>query len=390
MAMSSVQTLSEALKTLYLDPIARQINENSGPVLAAIEKNSDNIVGSEIKFGLQYGRHGGVGARGESDNLPDASPRSYKQGICKPKNLYARINFSEKLMLVSKNDKASFVDAVSTQMEDITNDARDMMRRNLLGKSDGIMAKVKTAATTQKTVEIDGNVKAFYVGQVVDIFTDSGSVSKKVDGKMIIDVDYVAGTIAFADNVTCGVGDLISLHDNYKNELIGLGEIMVADSTIYGVDRSKNKWYNPHVYDKSGAFNSMYLQEAIDDIDDFTGEKPDFITCDAAMQRAYIAEQNTYKRNIEYKKVDGGYKTISYNDVAISKEKYMPEGTFYVLCTKMFTLSQIADWGWMDADGSILTRIADKAGYEASLTKYCELICKNISAQATITGITSA
>ena len=173
MAMSSVQTLSEALKTLYLDPIARQINENSGPVLAAIEKNSDNIVGSEIKFGLQYGRHGGVGARGESDNFPDASPRSYKQGICKPKNLYARINFSEKLMLVSKNDKASFVDAVSTQMEDITNDARDMMRRNLLGKSDGIMAKVKTAATTQKTVEIDGNIKAFYVGQVVDIFNYS-------------------------------------------------------------------------------------------------------------------------------------------------------------------------------------------------------------------------
>ncbi len=387
--MSAVQTLEEALKTLYLDPIIKMIDEQSGPILAAIEKNSDNIIGNEIRFGLQYGRHGGIGARGEMDDLPEASPRSYKQGVCYPKNLFARIDFTEKLMLTSKNNKAAFVDAVSTQMKDITNDARDMMRRNLMGTSDGIMGTVKEAVSSVKEVPVTGNIKTFYVGQVVDIFTDNaGTVTKKVDGKMILDVDYAAGKIVFADNVTLAAGDLISLHNNYKKELIGLGEVMAVDNTIYGIDRRANKWYNPHIYEKNGAFSSMYLQQAIDDIDDFTGKKPNFIACDAGVQRAYIQEQNTYKRNLEYKDVDGGYKTIAYNDVAISKEKYMGEGEIYLLNTEDFTLAQLADWGWMDADGSILNRVPNKAAYEAVLTKYCELLCKYPSAQAKISGIT--
>lgn len=389
MALSAVATLEEALKELYLDPITKTINEQSGPVLAAIEKNSDNIVGNDIIWALQYGRHGGIGARGEMDNLPEASPRQYKQGKCNPKNLFARISFTEKLMKLSKNNKAVFVDTVATQMTDITADARDMMRRNIMGKSDGIMGTVATASTNKEVV-VSGNIKTFYVGQVIDIFTLSGTTqTKSVNAKPIVDVDYANNKIVFASNVSAASGAYISLAGNYNNELIGLGDVMTENNTIYGIDRSANKWYNPQVYNKTEgtAFSSMYLQEAIDDIDDFSASKPNFIACDAGIQRAYITEQNTYKRNLEYKDVDGGYKTIAYNDVAISKEKYAPENTIFLLNTEHFTLAQLADWEWMDADGSILTRIADKAAYEAALTKYCELICKMPSAQAKITGI---
>ena len=75
MALSTVQTLEEALKTLYLEPLIKTIDTGSGPVFAKIDKNSKNVVGEDIKFALQYGRHGGIGARGESDDLPDPSPR---------------------------------------------------------------------------------------------------------------------------------------------------------------------------------------------------------------------------------------------------------------------------------------------------------------------------
>lgn len=68
----------------------------------------------------------------------------------------------------------------------------------------------------------------------------------------------------------------------------------------------------------------------------------------------------------------------------------MDDNTIYLINTKDLTLAQVADWGWMDADGSILSRVAEKAAYEAALTKYCELICRRPSAQALITGITAA
>lgn len=396
MALSTVQTLEEALKTLYLEPLIKTIDTGSGPVFAKIDKNSKNVVGEDIKFALQYGRHGGIGARGESDDLPAPSPRQYKQGITSTKNLYGRISFSEKLMKISKNNAASFADQVSTQMEDITVDIRDMMRRNFMSKSDGIMGQVKTAVTAGKNVVVKGKIKTFYVGQVVDFFTLAGTTqTKTAEAKMIVDVDYATNTISFADNVTVGADDYISLAGNYGKELIGLKEILTKDSTIYGIDRSKNKWYNPFVFDKKTggntvAFNSLYLQEAIDEIEDFVGEKPDFITCDAGVHRAYMAEQLTYKRNIEYTKIDGGVEIVSYNKIPISKEKYMDPNTIYLINTKDLTLAQVADWGWMDADGSILSRVAEKAAYEATLTKYADLICRRPSAQALITGITAA
>ena len=388
---SSVALLTNALKNIYLDPITKTINEDSGPVYAAIEKTSENIIGSDIKFAMQYGRHGGVGAIAETDDLPAPAPRKYAQATANLKNLAARINFTEKLMLTTQNNAAAFIDAVATQMEDVARDAKDMVRRNLMGKSDGIMDQVSSVSSNVVTVK--NNIKQFYVGQVIDIFTLSGTTqTKSDDGKAIVDVDYAAGTFTLA-SVSGSANAYISLHNNYANELTGLGDIMTADSTIYGIDRSNNKWYNPQVYDKSSggstvAFSSLYLQEAIDDIDDFVGVKPDFICCDAGMQRAYVNEQNTYKRNIEYKDIDGGYRTMAYNDVAISKEKYMPKNTIYLLTTEFFTLAQLRDWHWMDEDGAVLHRVADKAGYEAALTKYCELLCKMPAAQAVIKGIT--
>lgn len=392
MALSTVELLEKALKEIYIDPIIKTIDEQSGPVLAAIEKTSKPVVGNVFKFGLQYGRHGGIGARAEDDDLPTAAPRHYAQGIAAPKNLFGRINFSERLMLTSKNNEAAFIDAVSTQMEDITNDARDMMRRNLMGTSSGVMAHVKSVSGANVVIADTDKIKTFYVGQVLDIFTEGASPTYKAQGVTVVDVDYASNIVTLDKEVTAAENDAISLSGNYNNELIGLKEVLTSDTKIYGIDRSKNKWFNPHVYDKSNsgkpvAFNSMYLQEAIDDIDDFTGQKPNFICCDAGVQRAYIEEQNSYKRNLEYKDIDGGYRTISYNDVAISKEKYMDPNTIYVINTDQFMLAQLADWGWMDADGAILTRIANKAAYEATLTKYCELVCKMPSAQAVVKGV---
>lgn len=399
MAVSTITTMSNALKDIYLDPITKMINEQSGPVLAAIEKSSDDVKAGTIKFAAQYGRHGGIGAIAEDGDLPDASPRKYLQGTTGTKNLVGRINFTEKLMLISKNDKASFVDQVATQMEDITNDIRDMMRRNMMGTQEGIMATVKSnvSSSTDVYIKDDDNIKTFYAGQRIDIVTVSGGAitSTKINGGYIADVDYVNNKIVLTASGSCAANDVIVLHGNYGKELIGLKEILTLNNTIYGINRANNKWFNAQLFDHTSsgntvAFNSLYLQEAIDEIDDYTGAKPNFICCNAAMQRAYIQEQNTYKRNIEYKEVDGGYKTIAYNDVAISKEKYMKDSDFYIINTDDFTLAQVADWGWLDADGAILSRVANKAAYEAALTKYCELICRKPASQAKVTGITPA
>lgn len=388
MDVSTIAQLEGALKTIYIGPIIDQLDNGSGPILAAIEKSVEPVAGNEFKWPMSYGRSGGIGARGETDDLPNPSPRKFIQAAASPKNLYARMSFSDKLIRTAKVSRAAFADQVTLQMDDLTNDARDMLRRNLVGKSDGVMGKVNADVTAGNTVTVkEGNIKYFYTGQFVDILTPPST--KSVDAKEIVDVDYGAGTIKFGSNVTVTANQVITLAGNYNQELVGLGDIFTPNTTIYGINRANNKWFNPQILDKAAAaFDSLWIQEAIDQVEEFTGNKPNFIGVSAKTARAYQDEQNTYKRNIEYMKIDGGVELMTYDRVPISKEKYMADALIDLINTKDFKLARLCDWEWMDLDGKILSRVQNKAAYEGSMVCYEELTCKRIGGQARIKNMT--
>ena len=385
MATSTLTILENALKTYYLEPIIKQLDEGSGPILAAMEKGSKYIVGNAFKFPLEYGRSGGVGARAEDGDLPTPSARKYAQATASSKNIYARFALTDKLMKTSKDNKASFTDQVTAMMENLVVDANDMLRRNIVGKSSGQIALVNGAVSSDDEVVIDnGTIQAFYPGQALNFGSDTTAYT-------VADVDYDTNTITLATTATISDNTAIYLAGNKDLELTGIGDVFET-TTLYGIDRSTNKWFMPTVLDKSStgtpqALDSLWIQEGIDAIDMRCGEKPNFIACDAAMQRAYIDEQNTYKRNIEYMKVDGGYELVSYGRTPISVEKYMQPNMIDLINTKYMYLGRLADWDWMSEDGAILHRITNKAAYEGSLVMYGELLCTKPVANARIKGI---
>lgn len=392
MATSTIATVSEALKTYYQGPIIKQLNENSGPLFAALKKKNMSAPGNVFKFPLQYGRHGGIGARGENDDLPTPSARKNKQGAATVKNLFARIALTDKLLKGSKDSRMAFVDELTEQMANVTVDANDMIRRNFCGDHLGVMGTVADAAgvTAGKVVTVAGNIEAFYEGQVVDILTDADNLT--VTAKEIVDVDRDSNKISFAANVTVLKDDKIVLTGNYGRELTGLKEIFTKDNTLYGIDRSAAKWFNPQVFDKSSsgtatAFDSLWMARAMKVIDNRSGETPSFFVCSDGVELAYVDEQNTYKRNIETMKVDGGYKLLTYNGTPITAEKYCEKETMMLINLDNFMLAQLSDWDWLDADGAILSRVANKPAFEATMALYAELVCKKPSAQAIIKGI---
>lgn len=397
MALETLTTLENALKVYYLAPIIKQLDENSGPILAAVQKGSKYIVGNKFKFPLQYGRSGGVGARAEDGDLPTPSARNYAQGEAASKNLYARFSLTDKMIRTSKDSKASFVDQVTEMMDNLVVDGNDMLRRNMVGSSTGYMGQVNanTSSATSFVLKAGtGSINAFYPGQYIDIGTVSGTpatMTKTVNAGEIVDVDYATGTITLASAASLSANMYITLAGNFGNELTGIDDIMTA-TTIYGINRTSNNWFKPVILakDSSGtpqALDSMWIQEALDGIDARVGDKPNFIACSYGVQRAYIDEQNTYKRNIEYMKVDGGYELVSYGRVPISVEKYMKPNTIDLINTKWLYLGRLSDWDWMDLDGEILHRITNKAAYEGSLVEYAELLCTKPAANGRITGI---
>lgn len=65
----------------------------------------------------------------------------------------------------------------------------------------------------------------------------------------------------------------------------------------------------------------------------------------------------------------------------------MKAGELYQLASKDFKLYQMSEFDWLDKDGAVMSRVPNKAAYEATLYKYADLGCSKIKGQTKITGI---
>ena len=57
----SLTSADKALKSLYLDVVAEQLNKEANPFLAMVKQSSDDVWGKEIRKCAIYGMNGGIG-----------------------------------------------------------------------------------------------------------------------------------------------------------------------------------------------------------------------------------------------------------------------------------------------------------------------------------------
>lgn len=71
-------------------------------------------------------------------------------------------------------------------------------------------------------------------------------------------------------------------------------------------------------------------------------------------------------------------------------DRFVPEGTMYLLNTNDFTMHQLCDWKWLEGeDGRVLKQNAGFPTYSATLVKYADLICDKPAGQAKISNIST-
>ena len=58
--MITIQNADSALKDYYLDAVTAQLNDNVSPFFSAIEKNSDYVLGKDVKLAVIRGYSGNV------------------------------------------------------------------------------------------------------------------------------------------------------------------------------------------------------------------------------------------------------------------------------------------------------------------------------------------
>lgn len=387
--MVTLTSADKALKSLYLGVVTEQLNTGINPFLAKIKMSSSDVWGKEIRKVAQYGINGGIGAGTEEGDLPNAAGNNYEQFVLSLKNLYGKIEISDKAVRASENSVGAFVNLLNAEMEGLLSASSFNFGRMLFGDGQGVLCKVESVSGGQVKVS---SVKNLIEGMVIDFRQEDGSIISGFASRRITMVDRANKLITVSGNTiddgAVASGSLITVQGSYGQEITGLSAIFKDTGSLYGLDRQSHKWLVPYIKKDVGEISETVIQTAIDYLEENAGGKVDMIICSSGVKRAFQNHLATYKRNVDVMELKGGYKAISYNGIPIVSDRFCPEGTMYLLNSEDFTLHQLCDWAWLEGeDGKILKQNANKPTYSATLVKYADLLCNKPCGQAMLTGI---
>lgn len=390
----NLQSADKALKTLYLDVVAEQLNDKINPLLARIKRSSNDVWGKEVRKLAVYGVNGGVGAGTEDGSLPAANGNNYEQFVLTLKNLYGTIEISDKAVRASENNSGAFVNLLTAEMEGLVKASRFNFGRMLFGDGSGVLAKV---VKVNNGVLFLDSVKNLVEGMTIDLRDcDDFTPIAAATGRRILSVDRTNKSVKVS-GATLATEDapedsLVTVQGSYMNEITGLGKLFDTTSTsIYGVSKAGNSWLKPYVKENAGTLTEAMIQTALDTIEEETGSVVNYIVCSMGVRRAFVNLLSANKRTVDSLDLEGGFKALSYNGIPVVADRFCPDGCMYLLNTDDFTIHQLCDWQWLsDDDGRILKQVPGKPVYTATLVKYAELMCSRPAGQGLIKGITEA
>ena len=263
--------------------------------------------------------------------------------------------------------------------------------RMLYGDGSGLLATVSSVSGTTVTCD---SVKNMIEGMIVDFYNGNTKVAD-ASGYRITYVDRVNKkiTLDFSSTQAAKVaqGHKIYVQNSKGFEITGLGAIFDdSAATLYGLTKANYPWLKPYTSTTETEISDSLIQGAVDYLEEASGSNINFISCASDVRRAYQEYLGAYRRNIDVMELAGGYKAITYNGIPVVADRFVADGTMYLLNTNDFVLHQLCDWKWLEGeDGRVLKQNAGFPTYSATLVKYADLICDRPCGQAMIKNIKS-
>ncbi len=386
MTLLSLALVQEALKEFYLEGLRYQLNDKAGLFLAQLERDDQSVEGKNIVMALRYGRHGGIGNRADDGDLPIPNSRKTKQAKWETKNIFARFQITDKTVKASRSNVGAFANLLETEISDCETDVKQDISRQTVGDGTGVLATI-TDVKTGTTVPVDTDMY-LSEGMRVDIWDTSGSVWLN-EGVTIEAVDDTTSpsTVTLSAIGTCANGDLIYVSGNKGLELTGLQAVFEA-SELYGLNRTTYPVLKAQRVNINGEVAEVKIQKAIDDAERRAGAKINFLHCSYGVRRAYQNLLTLQKRIVNTIQLKGGWSALAYNDIPLAADKYIKAGKCFCLDLSDWKLYHMGDYEWLDADGAMLSRVANKPAWEATLVRYCDIGCQKPRGQVELYGIT--
>lgn len=386
--MVTISNADKALKTFYLGVLADQLNVGINPLLAKIGQTSADVWGKEIKKLAPYGINGGIGSGTETDALPQSGGNNYAQFTLTLKNLFGKIELSDKAIRASQNSAGAFVNLLNAEMDGLLKASKFNFGRMLYGDGNGCLATTVANTTGAKNKVVVDDVRNLMEGMTVDVFTAMGGKDTATSGSRILAIDRENKIVTLGKNGASvyGAGYTLYVQGSRGNEITGLEAIFGNSTTIYGLTRNDYSFLKPYTKTIDAAVSTGAIQDAIDVVESTSGGTIDFIVASYKMRKQYVDYLAKNRTNVDYLNLDGGYKALSYSGIPFVADRFVKDDCMYLLNSDDFKLHQLCDWRWLEGEGgTVLHQVADKACYSATLVKYADLLCARPMGQAKLT-----
>lgn len=318
MTTLNVSAIAEALKIFYLPGLRYQLNDKASAFLAQIEKDSESVVGKEIRMALRYGRVGGIGNRADDGTLPTPNSRKTKQAAWETKNIFARFQLTDKTIEASKSSVGAFASMLEQEIKDCETDSKLDLSRQALGDGTGIIAAVSSGSFANGVVTVTVDSTMYLAeGMLVDI----GSVAELSGGTVPaaqtgVEITAVTSDTTFtysaSVNPVLDANDRVVVSGNYGKELTGVESVVAVDTTLYGIDRSLAgfKWLNSNVTNLGGEISETAIQRESDKVERSSGSEINFLLCSYGVRRAYQNLQTAMKQHVNTMDLKGGWTAL--------------------------------------------------------------------------------
>ncbi len=388
----TLSNADKALKTVYLDVIANQLDKYTSPLLSRIKTTTDSVYGKEVKKLVMHGLNGGIGAGSEDGALPKSKGNQYAQITSTLKNLYGTIEISDKAIRASQNSASTFVNLLNAEMEGLVKSSKFNFGRMVHGDGSGMLFYI---LGIENGVILCDDVTKVQEGMIVDVCDFyTGEPETDGQGRTVLKVDRENKTVTLSGTtLEMGVnikGDsIVCIQGSCYNEITGLDAIFNPGiSKLYGLSKESNPWLKAQRFSAGTKIDDLSIQKVIDNIELTSGNTINMIICSYAARRKFKKAMSTSRTYLDNQDFGYGFNGINFNGIPMVADRFCPSDVMYFINTDDFELHQLCDWQWLEDDnGAVLKQVPGKPVYTATLVKYAELVCSNPAGQGCIYGI---
>lgn len=438
---ASALTTAKILREHYLPGIEAEFNTKTILRDRLRKTKVVPVSGRYYLYNLWATENQAVGSRAEGGTLPVASQQGYNSALFYRTNQYGRFNISGVAIDAAARGGAGSLDPLDQEMKGLRRTMSKDNNRQLFGDGSGLLARCSSATDNGSTwtITVDTSSRMPAANQYIRAGM-TVAIQKLSDGTIF--ASSAAATVSSVTATTVTIADpggtATNVNSDYalyrRDASAGVwtstaGSGTTTDSygllsafgatepgwfwwtaavAVYGtgtsgqygdIAKASNGYWQGNVL--SGSANTTthvspgtlrpltldLMQQAIDACEFYEGDVS-LILCDQAMWRKYAALMYPDRRwagNV--KTLDGGWKSLMFNDIPVVKDVDCPPNTFFFIDESTLDILQERTLSEMAEDDIILLRDSNTDSYTGTLIYREQLGCNAPNKNAILTDI---